>query len=348
MVALSWSMPRPALAALDFQCVEPSRYKNLLQVFNDDPATFFSYFNLSRRPLPQPELCRAILVTGTIDGGAAEALLARIAESRGWLAALYLSFTGTDHEQEAAMATIVRQFSLKTYEVRGPVFPYAPDFVVRWTPAVAKGGFMSPPPSDDPSPLDAGLAAFLNRSDRLLKLSPKRFACSSGCRAVWMAGASRLANARLGTPEAADEAADRLRSILAYRLDRGRLPAADDPILKRPFDAVPTTPPVMAIALRKECDAEITVAEGLEARVAEAVNQAIGRKLASSAVAAIAPHLNALKRAGVRLQRCLAAAHENHRLRAFQAHCPKDCNRGDLLRQFTGSASGFLKEARAL
>src|SRR5262245_43304477 len=152
--ALLLSSPSPAAAALQFQCIDVSRYKNLLQIFQDDPATFFSYFNISRRPLPSPDTCRALLVTGAIAPDSAAVLLDRVIESRGWLAALYLSFSGTNIEQEAAMATIVRQFSLKTYEVRGPFYLYNPDFAVRWTPAVGKGGFLTTAASGDPSPLD--------------------------------------------------------------------------------------------------------------------------------------------------------------------------------------------------
>src|SRR5262245_17920317 len=178
MSALLLASPTPAAAALEFQCVEVSRYKNLLQIFEDDPATLFSYFNISRRPLPSPETCRALLVTGTIAPDSADALLGRIIESRGWLAALYLSFSGTNIEQEVAMATIVRRFSLKTYEVRALGYFYNPDFAVRWTPAIGKGGFLSAAASGDPSPLDSGLTAFMRR-DRALKLDPKRYACAA-------------------------------------------------------------------------------------------------------------------------------------------------------------------------
>jgi len=346
--ALLSSAPTPAAAALEFHCIEVSRYKNLLQIFQDDPSTFFSYFNLSRRPLPSPNTCRALLVTGTIAPDSAAVLLDRVIDSRGWLAALYLSFSGTNIEQEAAMATIVRQFSIKTYELRGPLYFYNPDFAVRWTPAIGKGGFLTTPANDDPSPLDTGLTAFMRR-DRALKLDPKRYACAGGCRVVWSAGVNRVHNLRSGPPEATtttDQTIERLRSVFAYRLDRGRLPAADDPILTRPWDRIPTTPPAIATALRKECDAEMTVAEALESRVADAFAEAVARKLAPGAVTAIASHLNALKRAGVRLQQCLAAAHENMRLRSFQTHCPpKNCSRAGLLDSFGKSAAEMLEEA---
>jgi hypothetical protein len=349
--ALLSSAPSPAVAALEFHCIEASRYKNLLQIFHDDPSTFFSYFNLSRRPLPSPEACRALLVTGTIAPDSADALLGRVIEGRGWLAALYLSFSGTNLEQEVAMAAMVRQFSLKTYEVRGPAYFYQPDFVVRWTPAVGKGGFLSASAAGaDPSPLDSSLAAFLRR-DRALKLDPKRYACADGCRVVWSAGANRIHNLRSGpadAPSTTDQTIERLRSVFAYRLDRGRLPAADDPILSRPWDRIPTTPPAVAATLRKECDAEMTVAEGLESRVADVFAEAVGKKLTPNAVSALVPHLNALKRAGVRLQQCLAAAHENLRLRSFETHCPKVCSRAELLGSISRSGAEMLEQAGTL
>lgn len=342
------STSTPAAATLQFQCIEVSRYKNLLQIFHDDPSTFFSYFNLSRRPLPAPDACRALLVTGTIAPNSAAVLLDQIIEGRGWLAALYFSFSGTNIEQEAAMATIVRRFSLKTYEVRGPLYFYNPDFAVRWTPAIGKGGFLTTAASGDPSPLDTGMAAFLRR-DRTLKLDPKRYACAGGCRVVWSAGVNRLHSLRSGPPQATtttDQTIERLRSVFAYRLDRGRLPPPDDPLLSRGWDRVLTTPPAIATALRKQCDAEMTVAEALESRVADAFAEAAAKKLAPGAVSAIASHLNALKRAGVRLQQCLAAVHENMRLRNFQSHCaPKNCSRADLLDSMGKSAAEMLEEA---
>ena len=45
-----------SVSALEFRCIEPSRYRNLLPVFNDDPNVFFSYFGLERRRLPNLEI----------------------------------------------------------------------------------------------------------------------------------------------------------------------------------------------------------------------------------------------------------------------------------------------------
>ena len=341
-------------AALDFRCVEPSRYRNLLQIFNDDPTAFFSYFNLARRPLPPHESCRALLVTGTIGDGAADALLDRVIEGRGWLGVLYLSFDGTNVEEEAKLATVVRQFSLKTYEVRGPVYFYQPDFAVRWTPTVGKAGLLSAGATNDPSSLDAGLAAFMNRRDRVLKLDPNRYACADGCRVVWAAGVNRQNNsstAKSVAPDPADKEAVarlRLRTVLSYRIDRNRLPAANEPLLSRPWEQIPPTPPATADALRKECDAEMSVAAALEARFGDVFTEAIGKKLTPTAVTSLIPHLNGLKRAGFRLQQCLAAAHEKMRLARYEAQCPKTCDRAALRKSLAKSARDLLDGADAI
>jgi hypothetical protein len=115
-------------SALEFRCIEPSRYRNLLSVFSDDPNLFFSYFGLPRGRLPDLNNCRALLVTGTLAPGDSDALLDRIIAAKGWLAVLYLAVEGTNIEEEARIASIVREFSLKTRAVRQPLYRYQPDF----------------------------------------------------------------------------------------------------------------------------------------------------------------------------------------------------------------------------
>jgi hypothetical protein len=207
--------------------------------------------------------------------------------------------------------------------------------------------------TNDPSSLDAGLTAF-NRRDRALKLEPKRYACADGCRVVWAAGVNRQSNSSSAKPAAPDSADKdavarlRLRTVLSYRIDRNRLPAANEPLLSRPWEQIPVTPPVTSDALRKECDAEMSVAAALEARFGDVFTEAIGKKLAPSAVASLVPHLNALKRAGFRLQQCLAAAHEKMRLARYEAQCPKTCDRAALRESLAKSARDLLDGADAI
>ena len=142
--ALLSSAPTPAAAALEFQCIEASRYKNLLQIFHDDPSTFFSYFNISRRPLPSPEACRALLVTGTIAPDSADALLGRVIEGRGWLAALYLSFSrhepraggGDGDDRPPLLAEDLRS-------ARAALFLSIPTLSCAGRRPIGKGGFLT-------------------------------------------------------------------------------------------------------------------------------------------------------------------------------------------------------------
>src|SRR5580692_5982339 len=91
-------------AALNFTCIEPSRYKNLMQVFNDNPSTLIAYFALDRSRLLDINACRALLLSGTINPGDSEALLAQV----------------------------IRTFSLKTRVLLGPSLRYDPDFASPW------------------------------------------------------------------------------------------------------------------------------------------------------------------------------------------------------------------------
>src|SRR5262249_42485309 len=53
--------------ALEFQCVEASKYKYLYQIFGNDQRKFAEYMGVDASKLPHPEVCRAILVTGRFE-----------------------------------------------------------------------------------------------------------------------------------------------------------------------------------------------------------------------------------------------------------------------------------------
>ena len=196
--------PAAPAQALDFQCIEPSRYKHLLPVFNDDPNVFFSYFGLPRGRLPDLETCRALHVSGTLSSGDADALLDRIIQGKGWLAALHLSFEGTNLEEEARIAVIIRSFALKTRAIRSEFSVYGPDFVIRWEPPLPMTGTSAAAPQlrEDISPLYRGVRTYQLRRDLRLKLDPNRSTCNDGCRTAWFAGVNRLYNQPAANAEA--------------------------------------------------------------------------------------------------------------------------------------------------
>jgi hypothetical protein len=124
--------------ALEIKCIEGSKYKYLFQIFGDDPERFASTFQIEKSQLPDPEMCRAILVTGPfkpIRRGDSEEdddlfqLYRAIAENRGWLATVYLSSPGGTVGTAMRFAFLTRMFWLKTY-APGATFIYTPDFFV--------------------------------------------------------------------------------------------------------------------------------------------------------------------------------------------------------------------------
>jgi hypothetical protein len=343
-------------SALDFRCGEPSRYKNLLPVFNDDPNVFFSYFGLERRRLPNLESCRALIVTGSLAPGDADLFLDRVIQGGGWLTVLYLALDGTNLEEEAKIASMVRLFSLKTRAVRYSTYRYQPDFALRWAPLISLTGTSAAPapPQEDFSPLDRGLKGFAERRDLMLRLDPPQSVCADGCRTIWTAGVNRLFNSPpAGSPPApsaatADQATTRTRMALAYYFDRDRLPTADDPVLGKALDWSSVTPAVMARTLRDKCNPEIAVAESLQARLAAAFDAAAGNNLRPAAVQSLAPNFEALSRAGSRLQQCFAAAHEVERLASFQRQCATTCDKPKLSEALADTAREILDKASKL
>ena len=343
-------------SALDFRCVEPSRYKNLLPVFNDDPNVLFSYFGLERRRLPNLESCRAMIVTGSLAPGDAEVFLDRVIQGGGWLTVLYLAFDGTNLEEEAKIASMVRLFSLKTRAVRYSTYRYQPDFALRWAPLVSLTGTSAAPapPQEGFSPLDRGLKGFAERRDLMLRLDPPQSVCADGCRTIWTAGVNRLFNSPPpGSPPApsaatADQATARTRMALAYYFDRDRLPTADDPVLGKALDWSSVTPSATARMLRDKCNPEIAVAESLQARLAAAFDAAAGNNLRPAAVQSLAANFEALSRAGSRLQQCFAAAHEVERLASFQRQCATACDKPKLSEALADTAREILDKASKL
>jgi hypothetical protein len=345
-----------SVSALEFRCIEPSRYRNLLPVFNDDPNVFFSYFGLERRRLPNLESCRAMIVTGSLAPGDADVFLDRVIQGGGWLTVLYLALDGTNLEEEAKIASVVRLFSLKTRAVRHTAYRYQPDFALRWIPLVSLTATSGTPTplQEGLSPLDRGLKDFAERRDLMLRVDPPQSVCADGCRTIWTAGVNRLFNsAPAGSPPppsaaTTDQTTARTRIALAYYLDRDRLPPADDPVLSKALDWSSVTPSATARMLRDKCNPELAVAESIEARLGAAFDTAARNNLRPAAVQSLASNFEALSRAGSRLQQCFAAAHEVERLASFQRQCATTCDKPKLSEASADAAREILDKASKL
>ena len=106
-------------AAVEVHCIEESKYKHLYQLFGGDARSFATYLDIDPNRLPDPETCRAVLVSGGIgDPNDREKLLNAVARGKGWLAALYLNSGGGNVWTGQQLGYIVRAFRLKTFTAR--------------------------------------------------------------------------------------------------------------------------------------------------------------------------------------------------------------------------------------
>ena len=129
-------------AAIEVQCIEESKYKHLYQLFGGDARKLAAYLEIDtdRYHLPDPEACRAALVTGGIgQPNDRDKLLDLVVRNKGWLAAVYLNSGGGDVWTGQQLGYIVRAFRLKTFTARnaGNKLLYEPDFALAPRPPAA-------------------------------------------------------------------------------------------------------------------------------------------------------------------------------------------------------------------
>src|SRR5215468_6300690 len=106
--------------AVDIRCIDASKYKYLWQMFGNNQQKFAEFLKISPSQLPAPEMCRAILITGTIELDLLrdfDQLLNVIAMNNGWVAEIYLASHGGDGWTDMALGQLARSFSLKTVAV---------------------------------------------------------------------------------------------------------------------------------------------------------------------------------------------------------------------------------------
>jgi hypothetical protein len=332
--------------ALNFNCVNSSLYRNLLRIFNDDPAVFFSYFGVEHRRMPLLDKCRAMMVTGTAQPGDAATLTDHIIASEGWLAVLYLAFESSNLDEELKLAHVVRTFSLSTRSVSGEPFGYEVDFATAWAPLPASGNAAQP--AQDASVIDPGMRTFKPRSVLMRTGKP----CLDGCMLVWAAGVNRQTAMawRDAKPYSGEEPADehlgRMRRGFLYFLDTRRVPVPTGPSLKKPL--TPEAWPVLATEagrqLQAACQAELGVSSNLEGRAAGVFGNFAKDKFTSVDIEPLLTAYGALRRAGARQQKCLAAATESARLAAYDQQCGAKCDKAKVTATMDADLKDFAQK----
>ncbi len=344
-------------SALDFKCVEPSRYKNLLQVFDDNPAVLSSYFGLAQ--LPDMNACRALAVTGTIRDGDGDALINTIIQNRGWLDVLYLAFDGVHLQEEIKLAHIIRGFWLKTRVLRAAPLRYEPDFATTWGPPAVGANAPLHPGASQLSSLNSGLEAFAKRGDLGLPIAGARNVCIESCAGAWIAGVHRraLPVPPIAVPAPAAAAAPEIvtarpRLTIAVSLNTEKFPPPSNPIWNTPVvaGAAPVLAPAADRMVRDKCAAELVAGEALEGRVGAAAEDLARNDFSGvrSTPPALLGQFDSLRMASARLQRCVARAFESERLASFRRLCNPSCDKAKLAASFDRTAWEFVENRISL
>lgn len=335
--------------ALDVTCIETSRYGHLYQLFDGDPRQLAAFLHLDPRRLPRPEHCRAMLLSGRIEGRAdLDKLLAAIDASQGWLASLHLSSPGGSAETGYRLGFIVRLFWLKTQTAVAARrnLHYTPDFFVPPGP----GG--SDPAEADADERIRNWRRYLAVQRELEPIPLYRTTCVSACTYVHIAGIDRMGKvnvhrARAGTagsrsgPNMSDVDVRlrrlELHAIEFYRqMDPGpeviRLRNATPTQTTTPTD-VARFPRYVADYLTGKCkvngDQLYELDRQLGVTIAELGEPQFGYRIKTDHLNSSLRQLRVLR---AEAERCIAAAHESERRSHFAKLCPNGCDRPRILR----------------
>jgi hypothetical protein len=347
--------PRPA-SALEFKCIEASRYKYLFELFGGDAKKFAAYLEINPSRLPNPNHCRAALVTGDVEGGDAERMLAAVSQNQGWLAALYLQSGGGESSVGYHLMYLARMLWLKTFAESA----YAPDF---YLPPLA-GGPAAPPEKWNDRLNDGdrkrmqdqaakvaliagwekylevirGLAAGPDPSEEYYSACAT-FSLGGGQRIgrIWMhhvrkGGTKDWLNLQMTMQDTDTE----LQGDLAHQMRMFQAMDAGPVVIEAARETSSHTgsgvqatrhPRYVTDYLMAKCGAEPELLQNVEQRLAVALDKLASQKYGQDTKVDSIRAARAMVREERRLQeQCVAAAHERDRLAAYDKLCGRRCD----------------------
>ena len=339
--------------AIEIQCIEASRYKNLYRIFGDNPRKFAEYLQIESAQAPNPDFCRAALVTGgvkPVPDGDADKLAEFIVRNRGWLAELHLSSTGGSTASGLRMGIVTRTFWLKavTASATGGNFVYVPDFFVPPLPQPSGAAASNDLPDGADISLKQGWQNFVELRNKLPPVKLSLTACVSACTFIHAAGIDRsgivhVHRARFTgensfidlnrSMSSTNESLMRGENMLAgyYRyMDAGQE-------LIRTYQATPpeTTTPVeagrypryVADYLNARCKLDAGQLHRLEQQTFRTLNYlntpAFGLTINTGR---LREAVQKIREQRGKAEQCVASAHEKERLAAFEKMCGSGCD----------------------
>jgi hypothetical protein len=352
-LALCCGLGASHAAAIEVTCIEASKYKHLYQIFGNDPKKFAEYLHVDPSRLPDPEFCRAALVSGPIVFTAAQEV-AKLAEfivkNQGWLAALHLSSGGGSVASGYQLGFLARSFWLKTFTARSPggVLSYMPDFYVPPLTPVASANPAAPPadqaaPAPSPESLLAqGWQAYLTE-ERKLPAQKAGSICASACGLIQSAGVERFGVVHVHRPRyvGKDSPIDQTKSMSATneglmrseemqvafyaQMDTGpdfiRNYLTTPPETTTPVD-LSRYPRYVADYLNALCGTDVGQLQRLERQLDDTISHLTSPLLGLSLKAdRLRAAMQKVREQRSKAEQCVAAAHEKERLAAYDKLC---------------------------
>ena len=350
VAALLWWVSAPHASALDFACVEASKYKYLYQLFDGDPRKFAAYLQIDPNKLPNPEFCRAAAVTGGVGDGNPpdpERLGNLILANRGWLAVLYLNSNGGSTDVGFEVGYLIRSAWLKTITAAlddGKLI-YQPDFML---PPLDPALLGNVPPTKATQDLAKRWERYQQAIKNVPPFKTNIGSCGSACAAIHSGGIDRSGqiwvhraryaadktfidfnNTMTGTEAGLQRGEKNLESF--YReMDAGQ--NVFDLLRATPSQSGTTTrsmrnPRYVADYLRAKCGASgddlSRIEEELKTTIADLNPALLGFPIDTKQ---LRDALQSIRTQREQTEQCIAAAHEKERLLAYPKLCDKRCD----------------------
>jgi len=337
-------------------------------MFGNNQQKFAEFLKISPSQLPAPEMCRAILITGTIELDLLrdfDQLLNVIAMNNGWVAEIYLASHGGDGWTGMALGQLARSFSLKTVAVGNGFFEYVPDFVALT---------IAPPGSGEAvtrtSELDWQAYSTATRGLSHIRLQSGQARCASSCALLLVGGVDRrgityVHRPSVGTPRPTSQVpkgwqllqlseGQSLAVELAYlqHMDAGiDLIRANQSTPANKLSPVRALrfPSLISDLLISQCDANVDELEKQETYIRAAPAKTTAQGGNREATDRLRNDLTSMGRQRAMLEVCIATIHESKRLAQFARYCSgRNCDLGavreEIYRQFSAGISRPLAE----
>lgn len=352
--------------ALEFTCIEASRYRHLYHLFGGDPKQLAAFLELDPAKLPRPEHCRAVLISGKVEGGAGdvEKLLAAIETNQGWLTTLHLASGGGIVQTGYRLGFITRMFWLKTRTASafGRNLNYTPDFFV--------------PPASSESSDDMPDAERIRNWQRYLAaqrgLNPTQVAytgCASACGLLHTAGIDRAGEVRVHRARVGGAKdsfinlkatmSDTDRRLLQLELEQidfyRRMDPGPDFVRRYQETPAQTTTPVdvsrfpryVADYLTGRCKVNGAQLQELDRQIGNTISEISATQFGYwIKTENLRKSLRQLRNTRAEVERCIAAAHETERQSHYNKLCGGGCDRKRLITTVNDSVRSLAKQAQ--